>query len=210
MSKFDFKKLREQVQQTGEILRENFKGTDNQLQGIANRSDNPEWHKKLKDNARNKSNDPEWLAKTAEKNKKMITDLVWQENLRKGIDARSSNDEWRKNVTEAAKKRGKDNSIVEKIAEASRKRFEDPVWKEKHNESIKKRNKSEKWKEYLDSKMIPVKTPEGLFDSYKSANAHYSSMGHSKTYATKMVKESSPGFKEITKEEYTRLTGKEL
>jgi hypothetical protein len=53
MSNFDFKKLREQVKETGNQLREVFKATDAQIQAVNNRD--ASWHEsnseRLKDHA---------------------------------------------------------------------------------------------------------------------------------------------------------------
>lgn len=53
MSKFDFKKLREQVRSTGENLRKQFKGTDRRIQALNELHSDPQWQQKQKDNGKN-------------------------------------------------------------------------------------------------------------------------------------------------------------
>jgi type II secretory pathway pseudopilin PulG len=121
MSKFDFKKLREQCQSTGKMLQETFKGTDNMLIGLAQRDSDPnyiknknegitkrtnseDWKRKQKENAAKLSANPHWQKEHANRNKKLALDSKWIEQNNKGVQKRIDDPNWNKNVRNAARK----------------------------------------------------------------------------------------------------------
>ena len=61
MSKFDFNKLRQQVQKTGEDLKQIYKGTDAHIKAAQERFENPESRKKLSESISKKQNQKEYL-----------------------------------------------------------------------------------------------------------------------------------------------------
>jgi hypothetical protein len=105
MSKFNFARLREQIRQTNESLKETFKGTDNQLQVIVTRESNnwlentrkaqesKEWQQHQIEKNRKMAKDPKWLESTTKKNKEMAKDPKWLEANQKGIDKRKQKGE---------------------------------------------------------------------------------------------------------------------
>lgn len=92
MSKFDFAKLREQVKQTNESLKELYKGTDNHIHAAQERINDPVWRKKQKENntiskalegyLKDRKNNPE-------KYKKI---------LKEQVKKRSQNESWKQKV----------------------------------------------------------------------------------------------------------------
>jgi len=116
MSNFDFKKLREQCQATGEALRKTFKASDTQLQAFTEKSADPEHlktlqekGKKLKDirgeswkhnhdkAMKNLANDPNWRELQQQGSLARSQKEEWKENHNLGIELRSNNENWLKN-----------------------------------------------------------------------------------------------------------------
>lgn len=201
MSKFDFKKLREQCQATGKMLQETFKATDKQLQSYADRTndpewqrkhkeqlsklkDNPKWRKSLKDANAKRAADPEWQRKQKERNKKFPSDPEWKKNHADAIAKRNSNPEWQKKHKERM------------IALAS-----DPEWKKNMLTATKK------------SRMKPCITPFGIFATGAEAGLVYSekyNVAAGNSAVCRHLKKGTEGYRYITVEEYILLTGKEL
>jgi hypothetical protein len=100
MSKFDFARLREQIRNTNDTLKETFKGTDKQLQGIVAREnsnwventrqvlESPDWKNKNTKKNRELAKDPNWLESTQKKNRELAKDPNWIEANNKGIEKR--------------------------------------------------------------------------------------------------------------------------
>jgi hypothetical protein len=100
MSKFDFAKFREQVQNTNQELKKIFKGTDRRLEGIVKRELNgwheanlkkarsPEWLEKVSKKNKETAKNLDWLEKTTSRNKELAKDPKWLENNQKGIEKR--------------------------------------------------------------------------------------------------------------------------
>ena len=97
MSKFDFKQLRAQIQESGKILRDTFKGIDSHLIAGANKKNDPQWQeanrKKVESASwreattqsnRQRAKDPNWLAATTEASRRKAQDPNWQQAIRMG------------------------------------------------------------------------------------------------------------------------------
>lgn len=98
MSKFDFDKLREQIKQSGEDLKQTFKGTDSQLQVVVTREANGwlqntkkaheshQWKQNQIEKNRKLAKDPKWLESTAAASRKKAKDPKWIESNQKAMD----------------------------------------------------------------------------------------------------------------------------
>jgi hypothetical protein len=201
MSNFDFNRLREQVKQTGETLRKQFKGTDANLQVSQNRSS--DWYEL--NNARNK--DPAYRKRLSEAIKN--SPAVKQANIKKGQDPKFRS-AVQKGMTEyinspeyvnprgmLGKKRSQES--LEKQSQAlkgkvkplagNKKISEYRLGKKPKAESIEKMRAKLLGKETGRSRK--VKTPAGVFNKLKEAAEHYQvSTGTIKNFiAGKTVKE---------------------
>jgi hypothetical protein len=199
MSKFDFAKLREQVQKTNEELKEKFKGTDNQIYGNLNRPEG--WRENVSEANRKKHADPVIKQRLAEANRKSAldpiarknrlesnqkkrNDPVWQQNHKAGCEKRWEDPEQRLKH----KERMNDPEILAAITEKNRKLAQDPLWREKTAKNNKeKRNNPrhiKKHQEAVADRSInnddwirkncrPVSTPYGIFQKLKDLVEFY-------------------------------------
>lgn len=198
MSKFDFAKLREQVKQTNESLREEFKGTDNQIEGNNNRGEewrsnvrasldarnsNPEFKEKQKQwfkdseeariNAvKDKWKDESYRKKMADSNRKNAQDPVWLEKVRDNANKRKGSQEWSDKMSLALKEKYKDPEARAKIAESNRKKAQDPAIRKKLSEIQKNRYKDPLEIEKAKQRGIErTKTEKWKIDSEKRSKA---------------------------------------
>lgn len=92
MSKFDFARLREQVKNTGQELRETFKTTDQRMsanyQAAETRKKNPQLWEKQKKATQEKHKDPEYRKQFLKGNAKKYDNPKFWENYYKGIERR--------------------------------------------------------------------------------------------------------------------------
>lgn len=86
MSKFDFNKLRQQVKQTAQTLRKEFKATDVQLEANANRGE--EWKQNNAKKNQKMAMDPQWLERNTKRNQKKSKDINWLQANKLGSEKR--------------------------------------------------------------------------------------------------------------------------
>ena len=109
MSKFDFKKLREQINQSGDFLRENFRTTDNRMQANAQaaetRKNNPELWRRQKLATQKKSKESEYRKSFLKGNSAKLQDPKYLEAYYKGIKKRDSDQEYHQRRLAASKEK---------------------------------------------------------------------------------------------------------
>lgn len=158
MSKFDFARLREQVKQTNETLKEVYKGTDKQIEARLN-----------------------WI-NDEEIQKKRIASLRSEETSKKlseGHRKRYENPEERKKTGLATKKSFiNDPTRKQKAIEASKKIWSNPALKKQASKSHKKQWKDKSKRKQLSNSMkeirkYPIMTPDGEFESTEKAAEHF-------------------------------------
>lgn len=184
MSNFDFKKLREQCQSTGKMLHETFKATDNVLIGIAQRDADPIYHKSKLKGIQDRTISKSWQEKQKEKGAKLSANYEWQE----------------------------------KQAERNKKMAQDPNWIENNNKGVEKRLNDSEWNKNVRKavrahRAKPCITPLGIFATGAEAGQAYNKqrgVTNGNNAVCGALKKGKPGYKYITVEEYTRLTGKEI
>jgi hypothetical protein len=162
----------------------------------------------------------------------------WAEKNKIGTIKAKNNLQAHKNRTEANRKNAKDSKWQEANQRGAEKRKNDPIVKLNHIKAMKKvhsnpmtainrqkgidnRNKNNKlWLENMiknssKAKFKPIVTPEGIFESLKSASEHYSKISDIETHKaryrlTTELKKNPIEFFLISQEEYIMLTGKDI
>jgi hypothetical protein len=229
MSNFDFKKLREQTKSTGLLLQETFKGTDNQLNGIAQRELNgwKEANDKHNKNQRGKS----WVLDA--KNNNDAAYLAWKKAHDEGAAKNPDNPEWLGKIQESNRARNNTPEFIEKVKAGL------ATYVEENSHVIKARNnisntnpdhianRREGMKAFYADPVAsaaarearskahskPFKTPEGIFPSLTMAALEYNKIKNNKNgrkWLYSMMKRCPEEYYYITKEQYTKLTGKEI
>lgn len=213
MSNFDFKKLREQTKTTGELLKNTFKATDNQLIGIAQRDADPTYQKGQKERAQTRSD--EWRKKKTDASRKLAEDPIWQANQKVGAEKRREslydNEEKKKAAT---LKRESNQKYKEERALRNRSQINDPIYQANHAEGIAQRDADPKYQKAfllgVEEKLMRkgfIVTPAGIhLRQTESATANNISV----STLQKRIKNNKTEYYYISKEEYTQLTGKEL
>lgn len=144
MSKFDFAKLREQIKQTNESLKEIYKGTDNHIKAAQERFLNPESRSKLSQSISKKQNEKDYLDHMS---KQRLA------SMDKPID--DTGITLREKLKEANRKSAKNPEHYANRVKANRRQKNDPKWKEAHAKGVL--NYSEE-----------TQTPSGVYQSMSS------------------------------------------
>lgn len=213
MSQFDFKKLREQTKSTGELLKNTFKATDNQLIGIAQRDADPEFQKGQQQRAQNRSN--EWREKKTTASRRLAQDPTWLTNQTTGAEKRRES--YYDNVEKKAAatlKRESNDDYKQRRAEKNRKQATDPKYLENLRAGNARKNADPEYQKALlkgaEQRLMRkgfILTPAGIhLRQTESAEANGISVGT----LQKRIKTMSKEYYYISREEYIMLTGKEI
>jgi len=109
MSKFYFAKLREQIKQSGDSLRENFRTTDNRMQANAQaaetRKNNPELWRRQKLAMQQNAKDPEYRKAYLKGNRAKLDNPKYWEAYYAAIEKRDSDQEYHQRRLAASKEK---------------------------------------------------------------------------------------------------------
>ena len=177
--------------------------------GMAKRSLDPVWIENNKKANKARYDDPEFAKRMTENNKKLAQDPIWIEAKKQG----QSKVDW-KSVNQ---KKAQDPIWIDATTKASQAKAQDPNWLAKTTANNRAKTQDAEYmakitKVLQDRSQKPFVTPEGVFDSVKSAQEHYNvllNIKHGGIWLRKQKKKFPNGYYHISKEEYIMLTGKE-
>lgn len=183
MSNFNFNKLREQINQTGEKLRKEFKGSDANYQAVANRGSewyeansarlkNPDYIKRLKTSLKNSS-------KVKESAKKRGADPEFRDAVRQGARKHINSPDYVNprgmlGKTRSLESRKKSSDALKghtKPLEGNKKISQHRTGKPLKKETVDKMRKTLTGRQ--SDRRVKVKTPAGIFIGLAEAAKHY-------------------------------------
>lgn len=186
MSNFDIKKLREQVIQTGQVLRKEFKGSDNQLEAQANWTSDASLQERriqaLRENSWKQSDKMSkiWQSEGFKEKRKQSLDQANQRpevklTRSKAIKGVYDNPEYRAKQKARSQETSQDPEFQKRNREAYLKAKEDPQYWENYYKGIDKREEDKTYHTNRIKKANAVicrkvHTPLGEFDSITLAS----------------------------------------
>lgn len=195
---------------------ENYKieWSKKQKEGANALKENNIWRTNHKTAVENRSKKTEWIENNKKAREKLLADPQWHEKAKIAGQLRSQDSNWREKQKEGAKIKSDNPLWHQKMKDLGKKHSNDPNWREKQKEGCKERSKNTTWLENVKksakrSKGKPFVTPDGIFETLKSAEPFYNKLrnfNNAQSWLRDKLKKSTPGFYYISWEEYDNLT----